>query len=154
MRSRNVVTWMVLISTLAAPVAIAFETESAVEAQLIGNYELVSYERFDERGAATAVSMTGRISYDDAGNMAAQLMPAGYESAEDDASGRYIAYFGRYELDPATAKVTHHVAGSSLARWVGTPLVRYYAINDDTLTLSLRDASGRTTSTLTWRRLR
>jgi hypothetical protein len=66
-----------------------------------------------------------------------------------------VAYFGRVTVDPGASKVTHHVEGASIASWVGTDLVRYYEFSADgkQLKLSLRNAQGRITGTLTWERI-
>ena len=50
--------------------------------------------------------------------------------------------------------VIHHVEGSPLMPgWVGGDNVRFYEFEGDLLRLSLKNAEGRTTATLTWRRL-
>jgi hypothetical protein len=120
----------------------------AVLQRLSGNWDLVKFVNVDESGVEQDAGFEGgRIMYDLAGHMAAQLMRRTRE--------RYIAYYGRVTIDAAAGKVTHHVEGSSLANWVGTDLVRYYELSADgnELKLSLRDAQGRVTGTLTWRRL-
>ena len=96
--------------------------------------------------------------------MAAQLMRPGRAAhsatpteAERAASyGSYVAYYGRYEVDAATAKVTHHVEGALNPNWVKTDLVRYWEFSPDgrRLSLSIRNAAGRTTGTLVWERIR
>lgn len=120
----------------------------AVLQRLAGNWDLVKFVNVDGSGVEHDAGFEGgRIMYDRAGHMAAQLMRRNREN--------YIAYYGRVTVDSAAAKVTHHVEGSSLANWVGTDLVRYYEISADgnELRLSLRNAQGRVTGTLTWRRL-
>ena len=68
----------------------------------------------------------------------------------------YTAYYGKYSLNTATGAVTHHVEGSVNPNWVKTDLVRYYAFSDDgnRLMLSLKNAEGRVTGTLTWERMK
>jgi Lipocalin-like domain len=67
---------------------------------------------------------------------------------------RYLGYYGPFVVDEAKAFVTHIVDGSSNPSWVGSRQVRYYDLSADNsqLTLSLRDASGRTTQSLVWKR--
>ena len=58
----------------------ALEAQQAadVQRQLVGNWRLVKFENFDEKGVARPSAYTsGRIMYDAAGQMAAQLMQAG-----------------------------------------------------------------------------
>lgn len=129
-----------------------------------GVWRLVSFENIDEKGTRTPAGYDqGRIRYDVHGNMAAQLMRSTRQphaatpptDAERSASyGSYVAYYGRYDLDPATSKVTHHVAGALNPNWVNTDLIRYWAFSPDgRLSLSVRNAAGRTTGTLVWERI-
>lgn len=130
-----------------------------------GNWRLVSFVNIDEGGRQTASRYTGgRIMYDEAGQMAAQLTYAGRpplsapatEAERAAAYGSFLSYYGGYRVDEASRKVTHFVEGSTNPSWPGTDLVRYFEFADggDTLKLSIRDAAGRTTGTLTWARIR
>jgi hypothetical protein len=159
---------------LCALSAGAAEQSSAADVQkrFVGHWRLVSFENFDEKGVATLAAYDGgRITYDAAGNMSAQLMrsnrarltpgssgqPAPTAQAERAAAyATYTAYYGKYSIDPATGAVTHHVEGSVNPNWVKTDLVRYYAFSADgsRLMLSLKNAEGRVTGTLTWERLK
>ena len=81
------------------------------------------------------------------------------ESSDRDrlaAAAGYVAYYGRYEIDASKGIVKHHVEGSTNTSWVGTDLVRYYELSPDAnrLTLSIKNAEGRVTGTLTWERLK
>lgn len=133
---------------------------SASSRRFVGNYELVSFETFGEDGAVTRRETVGRIMYDAAGNMAAQLMPrnrpevpSGAGAEERWAANRgYTAYFGRYEVDWHLGQVTHKVRGSVRQSWVGRDLVRYFEFEDELLKLSLK-RDNRVTGTLTWRRI-
>ena len=139
----------VLVCIFTAYALAAAQTTAAdVSGRFVGNWRLVKFENFDENGAARDAGYeSGRIMYDSAGNMAAQLMRTNREN--------YIAYFGRFTVDPATSSVTHHVEGASIANWVKTDLVRYYALSADgkQLLLSVRNTQGRVTGTLTWQKL-
>jgi hypothetical protein len=133
--------------------------------RFVGNWRLVSFVNIDDKGVSTPNPFTGgRIMYDAAGQMAAQLthanrvaLPADPSDALRAAASRgYVAYYGGYEIDSAAAKVTHHVEGSTNPNWPTTDLIRYYEFADggDTLKLSIRNDAGRTTGTLTWARIR
>ena len=136
-----------------------------VQKQFIGHWRLVKFENFDEKGVARLAAYDGgRIMYDAAGNMSAQLMrserkPLATPSTEPEraaAYATYTAYYGKFTIDPGLAKVTHHVEGALNHNWVKTDLVRYYAFSPDgsQLMLSIKNAEGRVTGTLTWERLR
>jgi hypothetical protein len=131
----------------------------------VGVWRLVSFENIDEQGQRTPGNFSeGRIMYDAHGNMAAQLMRPGRPAhssspseAERSASySSYVAYYGRYELDAATSKVTHHVEGALNPNWVKTQLVRYWEFSPDgqRLSLSIRNSAGRATGTLVWEKIR
>src|SRR6185503_2314523 len=123
------------------------------------------YETFVQAGTGTPPPPYdgGRLMYDEAGHMAAQLTRPGRplvtrESTDKDrlaAAAGYVAYYGTYEIDASNGIVRHHVEGSTNTSWVGTTLVRYYDFSPDAnrLTLSLKNAEARVTSTLTWERL-
>ena len=66
-----------------------------------------------------------------------------------------FAYWGAVSWDVEKGVVVHHVQGSPVVpQWVGGDNIRYYEFDgDNILKLSLKDARGRITGTLTWRRL-
>jgi hypothetical protein len=126
----------------------AAKDDASIRQRFVGNWRLVTFVNVDEAGAERDAGYEGgRIMYDAAGNMAAQLLRKSHEN--------FIAYYGRVTIDPSNAKVTHHVEGSTQANWIGTDLVRYYEFTPEgRLKLSLRNSQGRVTGTLTWERLR
>jgi hypothetical protein len=134
----------------------------AVKRRLVGNWKLVKYEVFDERGAARPGNFdTGRLMYDAQGEMAAHLMRSGRpreapttEAARALAYQSYLGYFGPYSIDPDRRMVIHHVTGSSFPHWIGSEQIRYYAFSEDGKYLMLSLKSGeRVTQTLTWDRV-
>jgi hypothetical protein len=130
----------------------------SVKAQFAGNYELLHYVTFAEDGTVTDMNYSGRIMYDEHGNMSAIGMPRDLPDRAASAPQGQIpragfAYFGRWDIDVADDRVTHHVHGSPMnPAWFGTDLVRYFEFTEDQLALSIRNAQGRVTGTLTWRR--
>ena len=143
----------------------AEQSVSDVQKRLVGNWRLVSFVNIDEKGVERPAAYdAGRIMYDAHGNMAAQLMRNGRprmstpstEAERATAYTGFLAYYGRYAIDHTAGKVTHHVEGSTNPNWVPTELVRYYAFSPDgsRLMLSLKNADGRITGTLTWERLK
>lgn len=145
--------------------AAAQPAAAEVQKRFAGNWRLVSFVRFDENGAPRDAGYEGgRIMYDGVGNMAAQLTrvnrqplsPQPTEAERAAAYSTYLAYYGKVTIDPSQSKVTHHVEGSTNPNWVKTDLVRYYTFSEDgnRLMLSIKNAQGRVTGTLTWERLR
>ena len=131
----------------------------------MGHWRLVKFENFDEKGVARDAGYeSGRIMYDAAGNMSAQLMRTGRKPLPQPptdtdraaAYGTFVAYYGNYTIDAATSKVTHSVEGALNPNWVKTTLTRWYAFSPDSnrLMLSLKNDAGRVTGTLTWERMR
>ena len=161
MRPSSFRTFTVLLVLFAASV---HAQQSDVREQFVGHWRLVKFETFDDKGLARDAGYeSGRIMYDSAGNMSAQLMrtgrkPMSQPSTEPERAASYAtytAYFGKYTIDPTSSKVTHSVEGAVNPNWVKTDLVRYYEFSSDRkqLKLSLRNAHGRVTGTLTWERL-
>lgn len=125
--------------------------------QFIGDWELVSYLQFPEGGGERDMNYVGYLSYDAHGNMAGLGMPQDLPERAAGASERTLggfAYWGGVSVDVQRGVVIHHVEGSPMVpQWVGGENVRYYEFVGNLLKLSLKDATGRTTATLTWRRL-
>ena len=120
--------------------------------RFVGAWELVTFESIAADGTRRPGNYDkGQINYDASGRMSAHLM-----NATDKANHRYLGYYGPFVVDEAKGIVTHIVDGSSNASWVGSRQVRYYQFSPDNqqLTLSVRNAEGRVTGTLVWKRSR
>jgi hypothetical protein len=140
--------------------------------KFVGSWRLVASEFW--RGEAVVYPLgeqaQGRIWYDGAGNMGAQLMrperarlhgetesPEGVAALREAFEG-YTAYFGTYAVDEGRGVVVHHVLGSLLPNWVGRNLERYYAFADNDTCLTLTTPPMGPTDTplvgkLVWERL-
>ncbi len=117
------------------------------DAQLIGTWALVATEwkRADGRHANPfGAGAVGVLTYDAAGNMAAQIMRADRPSADESHGGidtamaaafpGYIAYFGTYEVvEPGFAR--HVVIGSAFPAWITATHDRRFIIEGERLTL-------------------
>jgi hypothetical protein len=162
-----------MMRVLLVAVALCLAGSAAPDAQtgagkgdprFVGNWRLVAFVNIGEQGVATPSRYSGgRIMYDAAGQMAAQLTFAARPALSSPATeaqraaayGSFLSYYGAYEVDDRSAKVTHHVEASTNPNWPATELIRYFEFADpDTLTLSIRNAAGRVTGTLTWARIR
>ncbi|MGE3470654.1 MAG: lipocalin-like domain-containing protein, partial [Vicinamibacterales bacterium] len=86
---------------------------------------------------------------------------AALDRASDDdirALGRtYLAYFGRFDVDPATHKIVVHTTADLNPGNTGVDQVRFFELDGDTLTLqpppSVRPEGGQQVSRITWRRV-
>lgn len=157
---------IVLVASAAAtvPTDLAQPASLPVTERLVGAWELVNYEIIAADGTRRPGAYDrGQISYDAAGRMSAHLMSSSNradqapqtDEARAAAYRRYLGYYGPFVVDEARGVVTHIVDGSSNPGWVGSRQVRYYDLSPDNaqLTLSLRDANGRTTQALVWKRI-
>ena len=144
---------------------------SQTPAQLIGTWELVARSERDATGqivpdSSLGADPVGLLIYDATGHVAVQLMkrrrsevPCGVtaKAAANNLAqvGGYDAYFGRYEVNPATHTVTHHLEGALGPADVGRALTREYHLEGDTLTLQFRPGGPRDSHvrTLVWHRV-
>ena len=144
---------LILLSSGAAQA----QTLDDVKSDFVGYYELVSFISFPADGEPVSNNYSGRIIYDAHDNMSAIGMPldAPEEARQQGESGSQgFAYWGKVSWDIERGIVTHHVEGSPTRNtWAGEDNIRYYELDGDILRLSLRDATGRTTGTLTWRKI-
>lgn len=156
------------------PLVSAQSGESNIRNKFVGVWKLVSFETRDKTTGEVrnpyGAKPVGRITYDEAGRMSAQVMnptrqlvggseTRGLAAAAEESSceqvrailAGYIAYFGRFEVDELSCTVTHHVEGSLVPSWVGTRLRRTYEFTDSShliLTAALEHESAR----LVWER--
>ena len=155
-RVSGVIGGALVLCMLALPLTAVGQAKTDAE-RLVGDYTLISYVTFPEAGPAVDMSYVGKLSYDSAGNMSGLGMPSDLPEREREADDRLtggFAYWGKVTVDDEKKIVVHHVEGSPLMpSWVGGDNVRFYEFEDDLLRLSLKNAEGRTTATLTWRRL-
>ena len=106
----------------------------------------------------------GRLSYDEHGHMAGQVMRPERASVGRSDRGThnlraaytgYIAYFGTYEMNTEKNVVVHHVEGALNPDWVGGRQVRRFRFEDNLLILEadVERPEGRIVHVLTWRKL-
>lgn len=150
-----------LAGIISLCVAAAAAAQPAIFKRFLGTWQLVEFAQYSLDGETLVRPMIGRLVYDSAGGVAAQLMPTDRvpappgASAEDSwlANRRYTAYFGVWSLTPKEERITHTVEGSLLQDWIGQELHRYYEFPaDNILRLSLK-RDGKVVSSLTWRKL-
>jgi hypothetical protein len=169
MTRRNAVTVLTL-----TPLASAQSKESSVRNKFVGVWKLVSCESKNKSTGEVrypyGAKPVGRITYDKAGRMSAQVMDTGRQvvggsptrglaAAARESSceqmrailGGYIAYFGTFEIDERSRAVIHHIEASLVPSWVGTGLPRTYEFEGrNRLTLTV--ASEHDSTRLVWQR--
>lgn len=134
--------------------------------QLVGNWTLLSYvtENPDGSRGKPYGDAVGRLSYDDHGHMAGQVMRPGRSDVAPGEWGAqqvrsayagYIAYFGTYEVNEARDTVVHHVQGALNPGWVGGKQVRSMRFDGEFLVLSteVAKAGALVKHSLTWKKL-
>lgn len=149
----------------------AMQAAPAARDQFIGVWRLISSERKFQDGRIVypyGEKPVGRITYDQAGRMSAQLMRPGRPSTvapgvsliAGNASGEeireavrgFIAYFGTFDVDESTQTVIHHVQACLVPSWVGTDLKRTYRFKTNRLMLTAVSSTG--VNELIWERER
>jgi hypothetical protein len=136
------------------PVDTGLESVEAARRQLKGTWELVSLDVFSPSGERQAAQASGQLTYDEFGNLAMKGTITG--GAQIDPSALNLT--GRVAIDPVahTLKITAVDAASTDDRRVDPKLdaskVRYYEFAGDLLKTTVKDASGKTTATATWKR--
>lgn len=167
----NIARRALVVSTAASTVARA----QTVREKLIGVWRLVSYEMKDK--ATGKVNLPygskpeGRITYDRAGRMSAQLMRPGRtplkgkvpqagafailasasEAELREMTGGFIAYYGTFDVSEPERTIVHHVKGCLLPNWVGTDLRRGYELEGNRRLVLIAD-TPRATGRLVWER--
>ena len=107
----------------------------------------------------------GRITYDEFGNMAVQIMKNNrsqflsedpLQAQPDEVLAAYngfIAYCGNYEVNLNSNQVVHQIKISSFPNWVGQNQIRYFEFNEDKLILST-DIIGSSRHKLIWKKVK
>jgi hypothetical protein len=153
-------------------IGIAAGTQAAPAAReaFLGVWSLLRCERKSKDGVIDfpyGEKPVGRITYDKAGRMSAQLMRpgrcssmapgmsliAGDASVEEirEAVTGFTAYFGTFDVDESARTVIHHVQACLVPSWVGTDLKRTYRFDANRLVLT---ASTTSVVELVWERER
>jgi hypothetical protein len=157
----------VAVPANAEPKLVLGRSAMNIRDRFIGVWRLISMERRYKDGRTTypyGKQPVGRITYDRAGRMSAQLMRSDRmkpsskdaplaESSPDEMRNvlnGFVSYFGTFDIDEASRTVIHHVAVALNPAWVGADLRRTYEFSGDrlSLTVSYEDSSA----TLVWER--
>ena len=150
-----------MIGTIGSAAGCAAGLQAAPRDRFIGVWKLVRFERKFTDGRIDypyGEKPVGRITYDKAGRMSAQLMRPGRRStvapgasfvtgnasAEEirEAVEGFIAYYGTFDVDESTQTVIHHVQACLVPSWVGTDLKRTYRFEANRLVLTATATTG------------
>jgi hypothetical protein len=157
-----------------ASLASGATTKSDIRSKFVGVWKLVSCESKDKATGEVrypyGAKPVGRITYDAAGRMSAQLMDSGRRkiggsptrgsvAAIRDASPEdlrnilagYTGYFGTFHVDEASRTVVHHVEGHVIPGWVGADMHRSYEFAGADKQI-LTAAFDQVTNRLVWQR--
>ena len=157
-----------------APLAHAGTSEASVRKKFIGVWKLISGESRDQVTGEVrypwGTKPVGRLAYDDAGRVFAQLMNPGRRSvggmanrgaaaAIETASAEdmremltgFNAYFGTFDVDEPYRTVIHHLQSALIPSWVGTDQRRKYEFSGSNQLIMLNTAS-QASYRLVWQR--
>lgn len=130
----------------------------ATRRQLEGQWDLVALEVFDAAGKATTRKATGHLSYDAYGNLGITGRLLDTDQPQTSVSG-LLAYTGRAVIDPPKSRLvlmdvqSKLPSGEAIPSEVSADKVRFYVIEGNVLTLTVKDAAGATTGRTTWHKI-
>jgi lipocalin-like protein len=154
-----------IVSALTlAPFVRAGTNEASARKKFIGVWKLISGESKDEVTGEVRYPWgpkpVGRLAYDEAGRVFAQLMNPGRRSvggmanrgaaaAIETASAEdmremltgFNAYFGTFDVDEPARTVIHHLQSALIPSWVGTDQRRKYEFSGSNQLIMLNTAS-------------
>jgi hypothetical protein len=123
---------------------------------LAGSWDLVSFEAFTEPGQPVQVPASGRMSYDEFGN----LRVDGQLEESDTGRLTMLTLSGRAVIDVAQQRLLVLESEGNIPfdqvdfATAAPDRFRYYAFEGDRLLMSVRDDDGQLTALLMWRRSR
>lgn len=131
------------------------ESMEAVRKRLKGSWNLVSLQLYSTSGQPTTADASGRLQYDDYGNMSIQATvngaPAGFEPTAVNISGRVA-------IDPVAHVLTFmDVTARSADELRVDPKIdasrrRHYEFEGELLKTTVKSASGSPVSVATWKK--
>jgi YD repeat-containing protein len=135
------------------PINDSADSTSGVRRQLEGTWRLVSFETYSATGEATKHEAAGELTYDAYGNLVVRAALTGGPPGE---LSKALRYTGRAVVDPQNHRLVLQAmqgqGGEALPATVTPDNVRYYEFDGDVLRLTTKDANGRPTATITWKK--
>jgi len=128
---------------------------TAGRARFVGTWKLLYRDTPGRSGESVHTVETGRLTYDERGNMTVQVAREGREkltAATDPQQvvSTYTAYWGTYVVDEAKGTMTHQIEGSLSPAMIGRPSPHRYEFSSGDARLALTSPG----STSTWERMR
>lgn len=111
---------------------------------IVGTWRMVAFVDTDAAGTARhpfGERPAGYFVYDETGHVFIQIMRA--PAAGRTSSDAFAAYFGTYRVDERRGVVFHDVEGSLMPGLADVDHERPIRIDGDTLTIDIKDATGR-----------
>jgi len=122
-------------------------SQSDLSDMFVGTWLLQKIEQKSESGDWLVSELLGPdplgiITYDEHGNMAAQLARRDRSSPDPEGApselvNGYVGYFGTYDVDSTAGAVTHHRLAHVNAELGRLSVVRYFKFEGDTVTLTV-----------------
>jgi YD repeat-containing protein len=124
-------------------------------ARFVGTWKLLYRDAAGRSGESVHTVETGRLTYDERGNMTVQVAREGREKLTSSSEPRevmstYTAYWGSYVVDAAKGTITHQIEGSLSPGMIGRPSPHRYEFSNGDQRLALTSPG----STSNWERLR
>lgn len=123
--------------------------------RLQGTWDLMSLQLFSPAGEPVATQATGRLQYDEFGNLSMR----GTITGGPDVDKSILNVTGHIVIDPAahTLKFVSITAPTNDEKRIdpqlAASLTRYYELTGDVLKTTVKAASGATTAVATWKRV-
>ena len=141
------------------PVASGPNSLESVRRQFEGQWDLVSAETYNASGQPVAIKAKGRLTYDAYANL---TVDARFDEGQEQMNGSItslLSYKGRAVIDTVKSRLVLQDLEKRSDSHADTPEgmeaanARYYAFEGDRLTLTIKDAAGKTTGKTVWRRI-
>ena len=124
-----------------------------------GSWDLVSAETYGATGQPSVLKGKGRLTYDAYGNLNVDARFDEGQEQSDGSISKLLSYKGRAVIDVAASRLVlqdmqkRTESGAEVPDAMAAANVRYYSFDGDLLTLTIKDAAGKTTAKTVWRRI-
>ena len=124
-----------------------------------GSWDLVSAESYNATGQPVVLKGKGRLTYDAYGNLTVDARFDDAQEQNDGSLSRLLSYKGRAVIDVVASRLVlqdlqkRDASGADVPEAMTAANARYYSFDGDLLTLTIKDAAGKTTAKTVWRRL-
>ena len=141
------------------PVASGPNSLESVRRVFEGSWDLVSAESYNATGQPVVLKGKGRLTYDAYGNLTVDARFDDAQEQNDGSLSRLLSYKGRAVIDVVASRLVlqdlqkRDASGADVPEAMAAANARYYSFDGDLLTLTIKDAAGKTTAKTVWRRL-